>query len=1059
MSEQPPPSSGLSQRDTGAPPHADTSATPAPGKIGRYLVVGEIDRGGMGAILKGHDPQLGRDLAIKVLLDHHQHRPDLVRRFLEEARIGGQLQHPGIVPVHEVGVFADQRPYFTMKLVEGRTLGDLLARQRHPTQDQARYLKIFEQVCHALAYAHSRGVIHCDLKPSNVMVGAFGEVQVMDWGLARVLGDLPGVDPYRQAPVSSPSGESGEKETDLAPVLGTPAYLAPEQARGAGTRLDERCDVFGLGAILCEILTGKPPHEGGAGSEVFVRAAQADLAGARTRLDASGADPDLVQLARACLATEPVQRPRHAGEVAAAMTTYLAGVQERLRAAEIERAAAEARAAEARAKAAAERQARRLTRGLSLAGLSVVVLLGCAVWWLRHQQAQTERVVQQALGEASVLRGQALAGGPGELGHWTEAVSAARRAEGLLAGRWCDARLRQHVAEQVALLTDEEQKARQTTEEEKRRSRMLSRLVEIRSHKGDEYTESQADAEYADAFRDFGVPVEEFPPDEVAQRLRQQPEAIVIELAAALDDWAFERREKYRPEASWRRLLDVAGRADPDPWRVELRKAWAERNPAALKKLAASADSATLPLQSVQLLGAALRAAGDGAGAVTWLRKAQRRHPGDVWINYYLGELLLHANPPRPDQALRYYQAARVVQPEIGHALAHALEACGEPDEAIALFRELTRLKPENVRHHICLAGTLQRKMLLDEAATEWRQVVRLQPREGAAYVNLGMILVDKGALKEAEAIYRKGIELQPRDVRLYNALGVLLSDRKGDLDGALTAFRKAIQLQPGDAGPHYNLGLALSRKAQVEEALAAYRKAIALQPGNVEAHLGAARLLQLQGHFAEAVTLVRSGYQALKPADPRRAQVEQHLRAAERVVELDRKLPAVLQGTARPASPGERLELAQIALQVKRYRGSARLYADAFTAHPELANDPKTGHRYNAACAAALTAGDGTDAAGLDDKERARLRQQALDWLRADLEGWKQYLEKTPSERVKVREQLQHWQRDPDLASLRNREAVDRLPETERAAFRKLWTDVEALLTRASEAKEGPAR
>ena len=141
----------------------------------------------MGAILKGHDNDLGRELAIKVLLDSHRDQPDVMRRFIEEAQIAGQLQHPGIVPVYDLGQFADQRPFFSMKLVKGQTLALLLAARTGPGEDRDRFLSIFEQICQTLAYAHARGVIHRDLKPANIMVGAFGEVQVMDWGLAKVL--------------------------------------------------------------------------------------------------------------------------------------------------------------------------------------------------------------------------------------------------------------------------------------------------------------------------------------------------------------------------------------------------------------------------------------------------------------------------------------------------------------------------------------------------------------------------------------------------------------------------------------------------------------------------------------------------------------------------------------------------------------------------------------------------------------------------------------------------------------------------------------------------------
>ena len=159
----------------------------AHGQAGRYQLLGEIARGGMGSVLRGRDPDLGRDLALKVLLDQHRDQSDLVNRFLEEAQICGQLQHPGVVPVYDLGTLADHRPFFAMKLVKGQTLAALLAARSSPADDLPRFLSIFEAICQTMAYAHARGVIHRDLKPSNVMVGSFGEVQVMDWGLAKVL--------------------------------------------------------------------------------------------------------------------------------------------------------------------------------------------------------------------------------------------------------------------------------------------------------------------------------------------------------------------------------------------------------------------------------------------------------------------------------------------------------------------------------------------------------------------------------------------------------------------------------------------------------------------------------------------------------------------------------------------------------------------------------------------------------------------------------------------------------------------------------------------------------
>jgi serine/threonine protein kinase len=339
----------------------------------RYRLDGEIARGGMGAILKGHDTDLGRVLAIKVLLEAHKDRPEVVQRFIEEAQIGGQLQHPGIAPIYELGQFADQRLFFAMKLVKGQTLSKLLADRHEPAAERGRFIGIFKQVCQTMAYAHSRGVIHRDLKPANIMVGAFGEVQVMDWGLAKVLQTGGVADEQRANQVqqeqsaiqtlrsqvgsdSPPMFGTADAHTQMGSVMGTPAYMPPEQALGEVDRLDERADVFGLGAILCVILTGQPPYVGADLTAVFRQASRGKLKDAFSRLDACGADNDLIELAKHCLMPELTDRPRDAGVLASRITDYLESVEARLRDAEVERAAHAARADAEAAQAAAERQ-------------------------------------------------------------------------------------------------------------------------------------------------------------------------------------------------------------------------------------------------------------------------------------------------------------------------------------------------------------------------------------------------------------------------------------------------------------------------------------------------------------------------------------------------------------------------------------------------------------------------------------------------------------------------------------------------------------------------------
>ncbi|MEE8468086.1 MAG: serine/threonine-protein kinase, partial [Planctomycetota bacterium] len=395
---------------------------------GNYQLLGEIARGGMGTVFKGHDQDLGRDVALKVLHKKLSEDPAILQRFVEEAQIGGQLQHPGIVPVYELGLMADDRPFFTMKLVKGRTLADLLKARKSPDEDRHRLLSIFEQICQTLAYAHSKGVIHRDLKPANVMVGAFGEVQVVDWGLAKVLGTGRRDDSELDEDASQISVIETVRSTDTdgsasmaGSVLGTPAYMPPEQAQGNVEELDERADVFALGAVLMTILTGQPPYVGPR-KVVLTMAAQANHVEALERLADCKADPELVELCIECLSPDMQLRPAKAGELAARITAHLASLAERAQRAEVAAAEEQVRATEALARVAQERHARRLTMGLAAA--MAVAMLGIGGWmWGESQRAERVREVaaqvQAELDEARIAEGAR---------DWPVAIAAAGRA-------------------------------------------------------------------------------------------------------------------------------------------------------------------------------------------------------------------------------------------------------------------------------------------------------------------------------------------------------------------------------------------------------------------------------------------------------------------------------------------------------------------------------------------------------------------------------------------------------------------------------------------------------
>lgn len=433
-----------------------------------FQIVEVIGKGGMGVVYRAIETAFGRDVALKVL---HEKTADsqMSLRFLEEARITGQLQHPGIPSAYRVGFLSNNQPYLAMKLIRGKALNELL-REEGPSSN--RWLSIFEGICQAVGYAHAKGVIHRDLKPHNVMVGAFGEVQVMDWGLAKVVTDqkMPvenGTEPNATEAESNPfpakltrmspdvsesippslvvtarppsvtqeteqqpmplseaqgkvgystgggmqaatdRGSWGEERIKATPVyqatmmgsvIGTPAYMSPEQASGEISRINTASDVFGLGAIFVSLLTGKPPYVAANIDDVVEQAKRGDLQECFLRLDSSQADPEIIALCRSCLAVDPRDRPQDGAEVARSLERIRLAAEGRMRQAETDRERAKIEALEAK-----RRRKNLIVAGGLLCFVLAAGFIGTAAGWIEAQKQRefAEQAAQQESARAT----------------------------------------------------------------------------------------------------------------------------------------------------------------------------------------------------------------------------------------------------------------------------------------------------------------------------------------------------------------------------------------------------------------------------------------------------------------------------------------------------------------------------------------------------------------------------------------------------------------------------------------------------------------------------------
>jgi serine/threonine-protein kinase len=931
-----------------------------------YELVRELGRGGMGVVFLARQLRLSRAVAVK--MPPANLSVEEWFRFRTEAESAARLQHPHIVQVHETGEH-EGRPFLVMELIEGGSLAQKLVAA---PLEARRAAELLEKLARAIQYAHERGVIHRDLKPANVLLGPDGTPKVTDFGLARRLDDRGWPDAVPEA-VRTQTGQ----------VLGTPSYMAPEQAAGKAKDVGPAADVYALGAVLYECLTGRPPFRGTTPLETLLQVVRDDPVPPRKLQP--GVPRDLETVCLKCLHKDPGRRYGSASELALDLSCFQDG-----------------RPVMARPVGMVEQVVKWARRRPGAAAvLTAAVLLAALTTggglWLQGQataqrqaqalrQSKARHAMENALEQAPKLWRQ---------GRWGEAgdLLAMVQAEPLVSDANSDElRLRLQLAQA---------------------NQALARKLEDVSLRAATERMGEVDLEpaargYRKAFEEAGLPVDG-DEEETAARIRHS--AIREQLVVALEDWALVSASDA-PLRS--RLLQLARRADPgSPWRDRLRnpELWTDRS--ALRRLAGEALLAELSPQALHLLGGLMH--DQGLNAEPLFRAAVERDPSNFWFNYRLGIHLYSRNSPH--EGAGFLQTAAALRP---------------------LSVVLTDLG-------ICLRAA----GLHAESIVAYRRAILQDGNNRLAFIFMGGALRSTGYPGEAIAAHRRAIEIAPRDFLGYVQLGYDLRvlDRSAE---ELEAFGKVVELNPKHATARYEMGAVLQSLRRTDEAIVQLREATKLAPGLTMAWETLAEALLQSGRFAEARAATQKCLELPPGGEPRRKAQREQIALCDRLLALEARLPAILEGETQAKDAAEQCDLAELCnVHKRRYAAATRLYIAAFAAQSALADDLVRNHRYNAACAAALAGcGAGEDAGKLNETERSRLRRQALNWLVADRDAWHRRLDTgNPMDRSLAAKTLLLWQQDHDLACVRDEKALGGLPEPERAGWRELWASVEASL------------
>ncbi|MCX7665376.1 MAG: protein kinase [Gemmataceae bacterium] len=999
-----------------------------PQTIGRYQIQGELGRGGMGIILRGHDLQLNREAAIKLLPCSLNQNPYLRERFLEEAAFAAQLQHPNIIPVYDTGTLPDGRPYFVMQAVRGITLAKALSEPNPSPTRLPHYLNIFRQVCQAVVYAHSRRILHRDLKPSNVMLGDFGEVFVVDWGLARKLKELPAGEPLSHLGWGDETFDVNQHQK-TSHLIGTPAYMAPEQAHGLSQAVDTRSDVFGLGGILCEILTGQPPYVGKDTKEIQHLAEKGDQTALKQRLEQADIDPELREIVQKCLNPNPDERYNDASEVLQKIDTYLDSLEQRARRAELARV-------EAAALARAANKRRKLVYGIIVSLGFVFLLASIGAYREYHWDIEKER-------RKTALQLKI-----------TPVLSIAEN--DLKNGNYC--KVIQTIQDSSLLLEETKQERLNTFAEELLEDALfLGFLEQVRQPELELDPSFNLDPNFIPLI-EMAFEIYQVHPLKTSRLVfleKFQKSRIRLQIVETLDLWAWIAQRQQPDVAS--RLHEIAYELEPEAYLpVALREISVRNEPARLLELLHDIRLKDCTSTHITQLASLLIRHGMMTEAEQLASENLRLRPESYWAHSLLGSILVRKIKDPADQAVRHLKLGRALRPKWSLNASQTQSALPKfiSQERAEQFKRLLLSSPQS-------SNPLAIEVLLKARAGKYREaeslLVQLTPSEPNAAFELlrARVFALGGDELTALKALRTAHCLDPQNLEIVLFLCDLLIDREPE--DAEKIYERVFAQNPKCLDAyigHAQLAVRTGPSGVYQQRLA---QAVAMAPNNPEIYLRLAHTLSLYGDPIKALELFNRGceiganFEGWNPPSEAVAARYQRLVNTYRQYLLYKEGTLVLETRGMPVTYTNPEMALTLAVVMARQVGNeplqaAEIFRIVFRDNPKIIHETSSRIGYPVAAVAAIAATGSTDdpTRAVTPKERDDWSHLAAVWLSNEIDRLYD-MAKIVSE--PVRRYARIIQNHPRLSRFHESDFLGQLPKPTQELWAQNWQRLDDLI------------